>query len=347
MSSVTKLCFLLTLALAAQALPVAAQNAPDTPSYTLSGATSWSGMAAWTDDGDFQSADVLYGSDAALELSLRARRPGIRAEFSGQVDVLAGVATLALTVDRAYLKWTPEPFSITAGRQVVNWGNALLWSPADLFAETKIVGLGPERAGTDALRVMVPLGALGGVEAVAAPAAALSTGRYGGRLYGSALGSDLGVQAAWDGKTGAATIAANLKTDLVVGLWAEAAYTLFEDEATAEQMETVVGMDWSLGQDLVLAAEYRYSPEGFAGEAFPAIHYVYASAGLKAGDFVSLGLMLVADAGNGIIAATFSAVVDIAQDASLTAWFQYANGNMATLADTDSAGGGLSLSLAF
>jgi len=371
MSCVTKLWGILALALAAQALPVAAQDAPGTPSYTLSGTTSWAGMAAWSDDGDFQAADVLYGSDAALELSLLTRRPGIRAEFAGQVDVLAGLAAapasvggmevsgsmvatttdnayaLVLTVDRAYLKWSPELLSVTAGRQVVNWGNALLWSPADLFAETKIVGLGPERAGTDALRVGAAIGALGGLEAVVAPGAAFSAGRYGGRLYGSALGSDLGVQAAWDGKAGSTTIAANLKTDLIVGLWVEASYTLFEDETAAERLEAVAGLDWSLGQGLVLSAEYRYNPEGLAGEAFPAIHFLYGSASLKAGDFASLGLMLLADAGNGIVSGTLSAIVDVAQDASMTTWIQYANGNMATLSDLDSAGAGLTLSLAF
>ncbi len=328
-------------ALATLTVPVQAQDAPGAASFTLSGASSWSGMAAWTDDGDFQAADVLYGSDAALELSLRAKRPGIRAEFAGQVDVLSGLAAVTLTVDRAYLKWSPEPLSVTVGRQVVNWGNALLWSPADLFAETTIVGLGPERAGTEALRIGGPVGALGGVEAVAVPAAALSEGRYGGRLYGSALGADLGIQAAWDGRAGSTTIAANLKTDLIVGLWAEASYTLFEDETAAEKLETVVGLDWSLGQELVLSAEYRY----YAGATTD--HYLFGNARLKAGDFASLGLMLLADAGNGIVSGTLSAVVDIAQDASLTGWIKYANGDLLTLTDTDSAGTGLILSLAF
>ena len=49
---------------------------------------------------------------------------------------------------------------------MVNWGAARLWSPADLFAETAIVGLEPERAGVDAIRLAAPIGPLGGVEAV-------------------------------------------------------------------------------------------------------------------------------------------------------------------------------------
>jgi len=341
---------LLAALLAACSAAASAQEAPaegirpDEPSWRLSGEASFTGAAGW-------ATEPLYGSDAALELTLKAGRPGVRAEFTGTADALTGPdgTAAAFSLERAYLRWSPGAFVVTLGRQVVNWGNALLWSPADLFAETRIVGLAPERAGTDALRVALPLGALGGVEALAVPAYDPAKGSYGGRLYGYALGSDLGLQAAWDGAAGSTTVAANIKTDLVVGLWAEAAYTGFDDGDTAGEMEAVIGADWSIGPKVIVSAEYCFKAALLDGALVDGgqEHHVYGSASAQAGDFISLGLMIVADAGEGILSGTASAVIDVAQDASLTAWIQYANGNLNTLAMADSALAGVSLSLAF
>lgn len=364
----------MALVLAAPAARLAAQESPPREaSYALSGEASWAGMAQWTDDGEFQAADVAYGSDAALELALRARRTGIRAEMSGRVDVLTGTAAsaavtgalqaagafvaaaaggsyaAAATVERAYLRWSPGPLSVTVGRQVVNWGGALLWSPADLFAETRLVGLAPERAGIDAVRVALPLGALGGLEAAAAPAAAFPDGTYGGRLYGYALGSDFGLQAARNGAAGSTVVAANVKTDLVVGLWAEAAYTVFDDAGAAREVEAVIGADWSIGSKIIVSGEYGFRADVLDGAMVEGSdeHRLYGSASAQAGDFLSLGCMIVADVGAEIVSGTVSAVIDVAQDASLTAWLQCANGNMGTLAGTDSALAGVSMTLAF
>jgi len=240
---------LLAALLAACSAAASAQEAPaegirpDEPSWRLSGEASFTGAAGW-------ATEPLYGSDAALELTLKAGRPGVRAEFTGTADALTGPdgTAAAFSLERAYLRWSPGAFVVTLGRQVVNWGNALLWSPADLFAETRIVGLAPERAGTDALRVALPLGALGGVEAVAVPAYDPAKGSYGGRLYGYALGSDFGLQAARDGAAGTVTVSAAVKTDIVLGVWAEVAYAIPDGAGpTGGRLETVVGADWSLG----------------------------------------------------------------------------------------------------
>lgn len=315
--------------------------------YLLSGSISFSGNSVWLDDGDFQTTDLGWASDSAVELAIDVKRPGVRASALGRVDAMTGgTSGLEASLERAYVRWSPGPVVVTAGRQVVNWGNALLWSPADLFAETSIVGLAPKRAGTDAIRLAVPLGPLGGVEAVAVPTASLASGRYGGRLYGYALGSDCGLEAAWDGTTGATTIAANIKTNLVVGLWAEAA-AIIPDFAPAEtNFRGTIGADWSVGSDLLFSAEYRYDQQT-ATTGYVGAHCLYATASYKAGDFAVLAVSLVADLGNAIVAPTVSAVFDIAQDASLTAWALWSSGNFASLAATDSASIGATMSLAF
>jgi len=348
---------LLAALMAASSAAASAQEAPaeetrpDEPSWRLSGEASFSGVAGW-------ATEPLYGSDAALELTLKAGRPGVRAEFTGTAAALTGPdgTAAAFSLERAYLRWSPGAFVATLGRQVVNWGNALLWSPADLFAETRIVGLAPERAGTDALRVALPLGALGGVEAVAVPAYDPAKGSYGGRLYGYALGSDFGLQAAHDGSAGTTTVSAAVKTDLVLGVWAEVAYAIPDGaDPTGGRVETVAGADWSLGSRLFVAAEYRYDAGGAltaieaaaTGEPYPARHYLYADASAKAGDFASIGIAAVVDLGNGIASFVLSAALDVEQDATLTLWTGYAPGTMSSLERESGTSAGLKLALAF
>ena len=343
MSGIKSLC----AGLAAMVL-VAALGAQE-QAYTPSGTASFTGAGAWLDDGAFQATDLGWISDSAVELALDVKRHGIRASALGRADVLTGgtAAGITASLERAYLRWSPDEFVLTVGRQVVNWGNALLWSPADLFATTSIIGLAPKRAGTDAIRLAVPIGPLGGIEAVAVPTASLAAGRYGGRLYGYAIGSDCGLEAAWDGSAGATTIAANIKTNLVVGLWAEAAATIPDSSAANIGYRGTIGADWSLGSDIVLAAEYRYDQEPDPSSGFAGTHCLYATASYKAGDLTVLALNLIADLGNSIFAPTIWAIFDIAQDASLTAWAGWSSGNFVPLGKVDSASAGLTMSLAF
>lgn len=329
------------------AIMLAAGAGAQESTYLLSGSISFSGNAAWLDDGDFQTTDLGWAFDSAVELAIDVKRPGVRASALGRVDALTGGASgLEASLERAYVRWSPGPVVVTAGRQVVNWGNALLWSPADLFAQTSIVGLAPKRAGTDAIRLAVPLGSLGGIEAVAVPTASLASGRYGGRLYGYAFSSDCGLEAAWDGSAGTTTMAANIKTNLVVGLWAEAAAIIPDAAAADGNFRGTIGADWSVGSDLYVSAEYRYDRQS-AGTGYAGAHCLYATASYKAGDFVVLAASLVADLGNAIVAPTLSAVFDIAQDATLTAWALWSSGNFASLAATDAVSMGATMSLAF
>lgn len=343
------------------ALP--AQSGQKAERFALSGSVSYSALAAWSDDGSPSAADLGFGSVARAELGLDIKRPGVRASARGYVDAASGSAAalggLSWELDRAYLKWSPGPLVATVGRQVVNWGAALLWSPADLFAETELVGLSPERQGIDAIRLAVPVGSLGGVEVVAEPAAQLSAGRYGARAYGYALGADFGLEAAWDGYEEEFAVAANVKADLILGVWAEASLTAGAGQAfSLDGLVATVGADWSAGKSFVAAAEYRYKALGattpaeavaaaLEGEAFPGVHNAYASANLALGDLASLGFSVLADLGNGIYSPALSLAIDAAQDLSLSAWLRYASGSFASLGEADSASIGAVLELAF
>ena len=77
----------------------------------------------------------------------------------GLVDMSFNLANekafvLNSTIDRLYLQATAGKLEFTAGRQRINWGQAFVWNPNDLFNTYSFFDFDyPERPGADALRL--------------------------------------------------------------------------------------------------------------------------------------------------------------------------------------------------
>lgn len=336
---------------AAAAPPGAAQDS----SCSLGGSLTQQAYAAAAESGS--SADWSYGSAATLETTLRARGPVLRAEFSAEATLLTGAAAeafaaaaalaggvpadtlyspgdptdaetvLAARVRTAFVKWTAEGFSLTAGRQIVNYGKGTAWSPADLFTERDYSGLSVTRRGSDVLRLTLPLGALSLAEAVAAPASDPSEGTYAlraaGLVFGTLEGSLVG---AWDGGAEAWIGGGDFKFDL-------ACISFHGDAACAApwgggpgDLRAVLGFDTSFG-DFVLGVEYYYNGSGAAGDPlFPGARNAYAALSWSAADYHTLALSALADLEAGLFAATLTWAWDLAQNGDLTSYLRLSNG---------------------
>jgi hypothetical protein len=63
-------------------------------------------------------------------------------------------AALVTQIDRAWMSVTAGKFQATAGRQRVNWGQAIVWNPNDIFNTYSYFDVDyPERPGSDAIRL--------------------------------------------------------------------------------------------------------------------------------------------------------------------------------------------------
>ena len=63
---------------------------------------------------------------------------------------------LVTQFDRAWLSLSAGKVQVTAGRQRINWGQAIVWNPNDIFNTYSYFDIDyPERPGSDALRVQV------------------------------------------------------------------------------------------------------------------------------------------------------------------------------------------------
>jgi hypothetical protein len=169
---------------------------------------------------------VLTGASAQIGWAIAAS-PFARADellLPSSSPTAGPDAAIAARVRTLYAKLDLDWAAFTAGRQVLNYGRGALWTPTDIFTELDLAGISPVRRGTDAVRMVVPLGVTGGLDLAAAPTTFPASGRYAARLGGLVGDVDAAVMAARDGAGKAWLAGADFKADLVVGLYADAIY---------------------------------------------------------------------------------------------------------------------------
>jgi len=72
-------------------------------------------------------------------------------------NVFSGKSFLLVTqFDRAWISFTKSIVQVTIGRQRINWGQAFIWNPNDLFNTYSFFDFDyPERPGSDAIRLQI------------------------------------------------------------------------------------------------------------------------------------------------------------------------------------------------
>lgn len=247
---------------------------------------------------------ALTGAAAARALAMAATQGGQATAGSAAVALVFGnpeVAT-SLRLRTLWARLDLGALSIEAGRQVINYGLGAIWSPADIFAALDLSGAAPDRLGTDALRLRVPLGDLSGMEMVATAATDPADGRYATRFFGDLAGIDGGLLAAWDGGPRRLLGAAEAKFDFGPSFYAEGLAS-FDPAATSPLDDAwtrvVGGLDWSAG-DYLVAAEYFWNGGGTArvtalDSSFPSRQYGYVAGTWSFSDFGRLSLALTGD----------------------------------------------------
>jgi hypothetical protein len=364
--------------LALLALPrLAAQAAtePAPTSYTLGGTIEARPFARYS--GGPAAGDFSYGQATSLGLELAAGGRRARAAASLEAAVLSGAAAsdawalasaaqlsgmdsaglllapaysagpapptlLEARIRSLYLKLDWDSLSLTAGRQVVNYRRGSLWSPTDPFTELDLSGISPVRRGSDALRLVLPLGATGAFDLVAAPGLGSSGGRYAARLAGLVGGFDAAALAWRDNGASTWNLGGDFKTDLVIGLDGQALWS--RPDSREGWLRAALGADWSIG-DFVAQVEYYYNGGGPAADpGASGSHNLYAALSWKASDFLSLAASLVDGLSEGTWSPTLSATLDAAQNASLLA---YARAIKAGPAPSWSTEAGLDMTIKF
>jgi hypothetical protein len=343
------------LALLLLFLSAGAAFGQEAPPWTLGGSLAVQPLVGYAGGGSWSASNLSYGSGTTLDLTLKAGSGRARAEASVEAAVLSGSsaqlawavaaspygradelllpasassqdAAVAARVRTLFAKLDSNWASLTLGRQVVNYGRGTLWSPTDIFTELDLSAISPVRRGTDALRATFPLGVTAGLDVVAAPTLAPADGKYSARLNALIGDVDAAVVAARDGGLKGWLFGADFKTDIEVGLTAEAIYEQ-PDSGGPGWVRAAAGIDWSIS-DFILAAEYYYNGGGAAADLlYPGVHNLYASVTWDASELAQLVVSVVGDVQNAAGVATLTSRISAAQNADVTAFLQAGNGS--------------------
>jgi hypothetical protein len=183
---------LLTAFLLCLTLAIHAQN--DNDRISAGGYASWLHMSMFENPSDsWVNSSMLHnrlnfklypGQKTTIAIELRNRfvtggmidinpdyAKGL-AEDPGWMDLSWNIASgksyvLNTVLDRAYIDFTAGRFQIRAGRQRINWSQALVWNPNDIFNTYSFFDFDyVERPGSDAVRMTLSTGPASAAEAV-------------------------------------------------------------------------------------------------------------------------------------------------------------------------------------
>lgn len=210
------------------------------------------------------SVESFFALQAANPLTYRA------VDFSEEITVTGDASSLNIfqNLDRAFITLSPSFGDISIGRQPVAFGSARFINPTDILTSFSYIELNnEERIGVDAVRVRVPVGALGELDAGAvfgddfrlAESAAFL------RMRLPLLGMDFSPLVILFKEN--VLLGVDMVTSIGgAGFWLEGAYTFANladhHEADEDYMRLSTGLDYSFTDTFYASVEYHYNSAG-------------------------------------------------------------------------------------
>lgn len=172
-------------------------------------------------------------------------------------------------LDRAYIRWSLPQADIYIGRQAIAWGSARVVNPIDVIAPYSLEELDTEdRIGVDALRVRIPIGFMGEIDA----------GYVAGRHFDWKQSAAFLRNKFYVAETDVTVLAAMFRENLLLGVdiarsaggagvYLEAGYVFmdpFQSDHAAinDYFRGTAGFDYSLTDGTYLFVEYHYNQAG-------------------------------------------------------------------------------------
>ncbi|URA09885.1 hypothetical protein [Thermospira aquatica] len=194
-----------------------------------------------------------------------------RFEFSGDLSLLQGVMTnlasssirwqvgeeAILTAELRKFLVMVKPWwgDVILGRQLVRWGEGVVFSPLDFFTSLDMMDVGLSRLGVDAVRVKIPLGQTGFGEAIGLVHSSWTNSTAGSRV-GVAMGSWYTTLAAfYRGREKEWIGGVSLKGDLGPAWYTEVVYHHATNDKNSF-WHGMIGMDYSWEKKWILRLEY-------------------------------------------------------------------------------------------
>lgn len=245
----------------------------------------------------------------------------------------APVAPPTIDVQKLYVSVFTEPADFFVGRMIVNYGRGTVLSPADLFSGIDTGSSSLSKTGVDAARVLIPLGALSGVEFVSTSAENFENAQAGMRGYGNVKGWDFALAAFYKGQKkeenpNLAVFSFDTKGDLIVGLSAEAVAFLDLQKLKDVRAQTMIGFDYSFSNAVFFDVEYQWNGTSETQGVFKSAHTIFASTAWQPNELFSANFWVIKALPAKDLATNFSLSYRVVQNAMLSGFVSYSRGNI-------------------
>jgi hypothetical protein len=280
------------------------------------------------------STHLKFDASADLWLLLGAYADAFRRadSASGAAVLESPSAALVLDIRKLYGALYLPFADFSLGRQIISFGEGLVFSPIDVFSSVNILDLSLRRRGSDVARVRVPLSDLSGVDATVKISSRADGVAGAIEAYGHSGSFDIAGVGIYQGANREYITGLEFKGDLVAGIYGE----LVEHWRSGGYRSFIgmLGADYSIGDDWYFVAEYLYNerPQAPSGPSQFSIlqtnvtlthnHYGFGMIRYKINDLMNVSLSAIADitAKSGVYTGQYS--YNVLQNATIVAYVQ-------------------------
>ncbi len=176
----------------------------------------------------------------------------------GNTPVMLDIRKLYLSV---YL-----PFAdITLGRQIINYGKGVVFSPIDVFSTVDVTNINFERHGSDVAAIKIPLSYLSGLDIMTELPRKNHEYSTAIRGYFNAMGFDFALNTIYKHRAEKLIAGLSFKGDAFFGVYGELVEH-FANDYSDKYFEGMLGLDYSIHNLYLFRCEYYYKNSNIQNE---------------------------------------------------------------------------------
>jgi hypothetical protein len=169
-----------------------------------------------------------------------------------------GKSPILLDMRKLYLEAYLPFADIAVGRQIINFGKGLIFSPIDAFSTVQIMDLNFRRNGSDVANARIPLGDLSGIDCIVEAPFGNNEHSSAAKFFTTIAGWDVSMVGLYRHLSGESLAGAAFKGDAVVGLYGELVEHIVKG-IDDQYFEGMTGVDYSIHNTWFFNAEYYYN----------------------------------------------------------------------------------------
>ena len=264
---------------------------------------------------------------------------GAYADYYRRIDstsslIIPQISSVILAdVRKLYASLFLKYADLSVGRQIISFGEGMVFSPIDVFSSVNILDLSLRRSGSDVARVRVPFNDLSGVDAIAKLTAKSSDAAAAVKAYTHIAGFECAGIGMYQGADNSVISGVTFKGDMVAGVYGELVERWRQEGRRS--FTGMLGADYSIENAWLFTAEYLYNEKPETGDTAPAPslvqtavsllhhHYGFLMARYKVNDLMNFTASVIADVSGKSGVGVLQFYYNILQNANVVVYTQY------------------------